>query len=280
MIKGARPVVDQEIKTHYNNFVYSPATLEQYSTAWNHWLTKSQNKSLGGIETFTQAEYVCGTSQAFDHFCLRNHSRRLICFAGEFQYHACLGKFLNFSIIKTYKEILPGDALVISLPFSDYGYTHPEFNLILQKCNELSIPVCLDLAYWGIAKNINLDLNLYPCIVDIACSLSKPFYVLENHRVGIRFSRQYHNDGVNMLNEVNMQNLFSMRLGIYFMQNFSADWAWTKYNNQYLEVCDYHGVDTTDTVIFALSSDNRYKEFNRGIPKNYRLCISKFLSDC
>ena len=47
---------------------------------------------------------------------------------------------------------------------------------------------------------------MYPCITDVTCSLSKPFFTLENHRVGIRWTRDYVDDGVSMLNEVSMQN--------------------------------------------------------------------------
>ena len=98
------------------------------------------------------------------------------------------------------------------------------------------IPVCLDLAYWGIAKNILIDLNQFPAIKEVTCSLSKPFYTLENHRVGVRFTKDYVDDGVSMLNEVKMQNNYSMALGVKYMKNFSPDYNWKKFKDAYEDV--------------------------------------------
>ena len=72
----------------------------------------------------------------------------------------------------------------------------------------------------GYCKNIHIDLNQFPAIKEVTCSLSKPFYTLENHRVGVRFTKDYVDDGVSMLNEVKMQNNYSMALGVKYMKNF------------------------------------------------------------
>jgi hypothetical protein len=158
------------------------------------------------------------------------------------------------------------------------GKEYPDIDKILTRCSELGVPVCLDLAYWGIAKNVNLDLALYPCIEQVTASLSKPFFALENHRVGIRFSKCYLNDGVNMQNEVNMQNFFSMSLGSHFMQKFSSDWNWTKYSPIYLEICQTLNLESTNTVIFGIDRQRRWPEYNRGTPGMSRVCISELLT--
>jgi hypothetical protein len=154
---------------------------------------------------------------------------------------------------------------------------HPEFNDILNICAINDIPVCVDLAYWGISKNIHLDLS-YPAIQEITCSLSKSFYALENHRVGIRFTTTYADDGISMLNEVNMQNNHSMSLGVHFMKSFSPDWNWETYQDKYEHVCEERNLVYTDTVIFGLGGEE-YQQFNRGVPGNNRVCISEYLGD-
>ena len=149
------------------------------------------------------------------------------------------------------------------------------FKSILNQCNQLGVPVCLDLAYWGIAKNVHINLDEYPCITEITASLSKPFYVLENHRVGVRFSRNYQNDGISMINEVKMQNTYSMSLGLHFMKNFSADYLWNKLDDQYQIICLQNNLTPTDTLIFGLGNQKQHREFNRGIDNNFRVCISE-----
>ena len=144
-------------------------------------------------------------------------------------------------------------------------------------CKVHDIPVCLDLAYWGISKNVHINLDDHPAIQEVTCSLSKPFYTLENHRVGIRFTRQYVDDGVSMLNEVKMANNHSMALGIEYMRNFSPDYNWQKFNSRYQDICQEQDLVWTDTVIFGLGDDIRHAEFNRGVSGNYRVCVSEWL---
>ena len=146
-------------------------------------------------------------------------------------------------------------------------------------CMDFDIPVCLDLAYWGISKNVHIDLDMYTCIKEVTCSLSKPFFTLENHRVGIRFTRDYVDDGITMLNDVNMQNKYSMSLAKHYMEHYTPDWNWETYANKYQEVCHNLDLVWTDTIIFGLGDEERHKEFSRGVNGNYRVCISNHLGD-
>ena len=274
-MRGARPIVDPVVEKIYKNFSYHDVELKDYATIWKEWLTKSTTKTLKGIDRFSNSDFTNGTSQTFDNFILKHSSKRtIVVLPGEFQYHKCTGR--HQSII-TSEAITKNQALIISIPFSDYGTTHPNFHQLLEKCNQLNNPVCLDMAYWGIAKNINLDLAKYPCITEITCSLSKPFYSLENHRVGIRFTSSYENDGISMINEVEIQNKYSMSLGYYFMKKLSCDFMWDTYEKKYHEVCSNLNLKETDTVIFGLG-DESYSKYNRGIPNNNRVCISEKLN--
>lgn len=278
--KGARPIESKEVLDHYHLYVYQKPSLLGYAECWKSWLTDSNSKVLIGLGNFPHIDFSLGTSQTFDHFVIRHCLHRTIAtFVGDFQYHACISKKINFKSLKSADDLTTNQALIISLPFSDLGKTHPEFNQILNICNNLDIPVCVDLAYWGIVKNINFDLDAYPCIKELTASLSKSFYTLENHRVGVRFSRDYLNDGISMLNEVQMQNFYSMGLGIHYMNQFSCDWNWVNYQTRYQEICSEHNLSPTDTIIFGTNSSDKYKDFNRGIPGNNRICISPLLKD-
>lgn len=285
-VRGARPIVNSEITEFHNNLqINSYPTLEEYTNVWREWINYSKNKSLLGLDKFSFADYTQGTSQTFDQFILRHSKdREIIVLNGDFQYHACLGKHVEFKYVD-YPHHLEGilrgpglHALLISAPFSDFGVIHPDFENIMQICDVHDIPVCLDLAYWGIAKNVHINLNKFPAIKEVTCSLSKPFYTLENHRVGVRFTKDYVDDGVSMLNEVKMANNYSMALGIEYMKNFSPDYNWEKFKSAYEDVCHENDLVWTDTVIFGLGDDVRHAEFNRGVTGNYRVCISEWLA--
>lgn len=284
-VRGARPIVNSEVTDFHNNLkIDSFPTLEEYTNVWREWINYSNSKSLSGLNDFTFADYTQGTSQTFDQFILKHSKdRQIICLSGDFQYHACLGKHVNFKYIDyphSLEDQLDGiglHALIISAPFSDFGTIHPDFEHLMQVCKVHDIPVCLDLAYWGIAKHVHIDLKQFPAIKEVTCSLSKPFHTLENHRVGVRFTRDYVDDGISMLNEVKMANNYSMALGIEYMKNFSPDYNWQKFRSAYEDVCLEHDLVYTDTVIFGLGDDIRHAEFNRGITGNYRVCVSGWL---
>ena len=286
-VRGARPVRNKEIfDFHQNLNNLKTPSLEEYSYIWKEWINYSDTKSLKGLDNFKHADYTQGTSQTFDNFILKHSfNRQIIVLQGDFQYHACLGKHVDFKYINFphhLESVLQGPdlhALIISAPFSDFGCIHPEFEYIMNVCEQYNIPVCLDLAYWGIAKNVHINLDKYPAIHEVTCSLSKPFYTLENHRIGVRFTKEYCDDGISMLNEVKMANNYSMALGVEYMKNFSPDYNWNKYRSQYEDVCHNNDLVWTDTVIFGLGDEVRHKEFNRGVSGNYRVCISEYLGD-
>jgi hypothetical protein len=277
LIKGARPVKLSKVFDHYQTHKFKPIELCDYTELWRAWLTSDRSKTIAGLDQFKHADYTCGTSQAFDHFVIKHAQREIAVLRGDFQYHACVARPNQFAYID--HTVHAGQALIISLPFSDFGFEHPQFKSILNQCNQLAVPVCLDLAYWGIAKNTHIDLDQYPCITEITSSLSKSFYTLENHRVGVRFTREYQNDGISMINEVKMQNTFSMSLGMHFMEKYSADWAWQELCQQYETICLQNNLRTTDTVIFALGDQERHSNFSRGIENNFRVCISELFQN-
>lgn len=276
--RGARPIQSQEILAHYHRFQFSPVSLELYTHSWRNWLSNSRLNTLSGLEEFQHADFTHGTSQVFDHFWLKHRHRRAVIFRGEFQYHACVNRFHDFCWLDTADDLGAGDALIISLPFSDYGKQHPDWSRILHRCDTMAIPVCIDLAYWGIAHDITLDLADHVCIEQVTCSLSKPFWTLEHHRVGVRFSRHYSDDGISMINEVNTQNFHSMSLGHHFMLAFDCDWVYNRFRPAQIAVCDKFGLQASDTVIFG-HGGVEYCDHNRGIAGNNRVCISEFLHD-
>jgi len=280
LTKSPRPIASRIIDQHYGLHRFQHTTLDVYTSLWRSWMSTSQHKSIEGLDRFAHADFVQGTTQTFDQFVLRHaKTRTIVCFAGDFQYHACVAKHCDFAKLLHHQDLAAGQALIISLPFSALARQHPDFETILDRCDELEIPVCLDLAYWGIAKNVSVDLDAHPCVSEITCSLSKPFFTLQNHRIGVRFSRQYLDDGISMLNEVGVQNHHSMSLGMHYMQQFSCDWNWQQYQEKYSRVCHDLDLDTTDTVIFGTSHDPKYQEFNRGIQGHNRIGISLLLQD-
>jgi hypothetical protein len=277
--KASRPIALYTVKLHYESikFIQSDVTFNQYADCWRAWLENCELKTLTGLDGFAHQDFTQGTSQAFDMFVLRHIAHRtIVTVRGDFQYHKCLGKYGNFITVDSELSLNQDMAVIISYPFSGTGDAYI-VKRVLAKCNELKIPVLLDLAYWGISKNLDINLNDYPCITEVASSLSKPFFNLETHRVGIRFSREYLDDGVSMQNEVGMQNKLSMSLGVSYMNKFDADWSWNTLGSRYSKLCHDNNLTGTDCIIFAHGGE-AYADHNRG-PGVNRVCVSGLLAD-
>lgn len=284
--RGARPIQDRQVIDHYHKSLVdlSDVSLDEYTETWREWISYSEFNSVCGLDGFAHAHYSQGTTQTFDHFVIRNRERVMCTLPGEFQYHNCISKRnTNHRVIDIMGygfDMLESDcALLISYPFSDFGSTHPRMCDLLDYCDVHGIPVCLDMAYYPIARNLEIDFNEWQCIEDVAFSLSKAFALLDQHRAGVRFSRKYHNDGVCMINESRLYDSTSMQLGAEFMRSFSPDYAWKTYGYEYERICYANSLMPTDTVIFGLGDGHRHADNNRGVPGNYRVCISEQLEN-
>lgn len=191
-------------------------------------------------------------------------------------YHAaCFKKKVDWGYLND-TEITENDAIIMSVPFSDYGKQHPTLSGILTTCDAMNVPVLLDFAHLPCTKNINVDLS-HKCIDMITFSLSKAFHGAENLRLGIRFEKEDTDDSLDILNSVNMINSMSLGIGIEYMNMFTLDHNWYKYGKTYYKVCRENNLEPTDCIMFGIGGD-RWKDYNRGNDTN-RVCVSELIRD-
>jgi len=255
-----------------NNKSIAEDFLHQYKS----WIVDSKLNNLNGLEKFNVLAYSNGTTDGFDHFMLENHSRRFRCFKGEYMYHLASWRN-NFPDWRNIEDepLAKGDAVIISMPFSDTGNIHPLTLEVLSKCDALHIPVLIDSAYYGVSGNLDFDYDR-ECITDVTFSLSKTFSVA-NLRIGMRLRKIDNDDGL----LVNMKNNYTNRLGAgiasKLLSKYNADYNYSTYRKKQLDFCDILKVQPSEnTVIFGLSKDG-YKEYNRGGSSN-RICFSRYLN--
>ena len=83
---------------------------------------------------------VSGTAQAFDHWYWRHKNRTFRFYKGEFMYHGAVLKHGGLWSYIEDRKLQSNDAVIISVPFSDYGSQHPNLDYILNQCTALGIP--------------------------------------------------------------------------------------------------------------------------------------------
>lgn len=278
-LRGAKPIPNQTIKDDIVNFkdinIYDDTLLDSFKENFISWIANSKNNKLFGLNNFNHIDFVHGTIQAFDSFYLKYADKRFRIFKGEFFYHqCCLKNSLRWEYTDG-SDLVDDDAVIISVPFSDYGKMHPILTeTFLNECDEKNIPILLDFAYYPMAKNINIDLS-HSSIEMLTFSLSKAFYGMEFARVGFRLMKTHFDDGIKAFNEQQMVNRYGIAIGNHLIQNYSVDYNWEKFGEKYKTICKSMNLEETDCIMFGIGGDE-YEELNRGSEKN-RVCISDLL---
>lgn len=282
---GAYSIHDREQVEHLESLIdsYIPYkinlnyTKHEFFDTYLDWMPSTHN--LVGIEKYTECCYTNGTSESFINFYLRYKGiKRLRLAKGDYFYHKMTQRLYfqepdNFAWLHE-EDLSKGDMLVISCPFSDSGDLYSDLENILITCDNLNIPVLLDLAYINIAKNLSINLN-HKCIEYVVSSLSKAL-PLENFRVGIRLQKEKFEDPLYVINEddYNYLNTMSMWLGAKMMQEFPANYIINKYEQAQQYWCDKLDLKPSKCVIFGIDTKNKYPEYSRGLKTN-RLCFSR-----
>ena len=231
-------------------------------------------------ELLTEACFTQGTTESFAQFYIRYKDYRLRIAKGEYFYHQMMKSLRyegNFAWLED-EPIQSGDVVLISLPFADTGDYYIGIDNILDQCDQLGVPVMLDLAYVNltIGKYLNYKIDFArPCIEYVVSSLSKVFPV-ENMRIGIRLQKTKAEDQLYVINEENYNyiNLLSAYVGTAMMEEFPADWVVNKYRSKQLEMCEKLGLGLSPCVPFGIDFADRYPQYNRGRDSN-RLCFSR-----
>ena len=282
--RGGRAIPDLQVKSFWKNIdadelsnviTNNTNTAETFVDTFNEWIRGSKLNNIKGLLNYKT--FIAGTSQAFDTFWMRHHDKRFRCFQGEFFYHkANWKKFHKWEYIDN-RDIAWGDAVVISYPFSDYCKEHSEMKNILDRCEKSKVPVLIDCAYYVIAKDLDFDFSNYSCVEDIVFSLSKGFYQANKLRAGIRYSRYFRDDNIDMYNEWEQLNHVGAYLGTKLLNEFPPDYAVNLFKDRQLKYCEEHNLKPADCVSFAFG-DIKYNDLNRGTDVN-RLCIADQIGD-
>lgn len=268
---GAWSIHDTESVGHLNNIDHTIGDREQFLHDYKKWI--SNGKHFKGLEDFEHLDFSAGTSETFGQFYYQHINKRLRLLKGEFFYHWLMGRNYFKSCVEIGADDLKsGDVVVMSCPFAGTGNIPENFYMILEQCENLQIPVMLDLAYINISKIKDLDLS-FKCIHTLTTSLSKVFPV-ENHRIGIRMRRKFFDDSLYAYNNGNYVNLFSVNIGHQMIKKFDNNWLCKKYQDLQIDSCASLQLIPSDCVIFGLDKSGKYSEYNRGIDTN-RLCFSR-----
>jgi hypothetical protein len=278
LMRGAVPIIDLEVLRFIQDLPFRSFFCDtndksmdtgiqaEYLDAIPRWIASSELNTVHGLARFPIKRLTSGNTQAFDDFYIRHHDRKFKFLRGEYPY---LSKYVRAWDFVEDADLTRKDALVMSAPFSATGNMHPRFYETLERAQNLDIPVLIDCAFFGITRNLELDLN-YRCIQSVCFSLSKAFGA-GCFRSGIEFTKQ--NGGPAAIqNEWIYVQLLSAKIGMEVARAFSPDYIPSKYRAWQMEICGEYGLTPSDTAVFGLG-DEGFKYFDVDGVAN-RVCIT------
>jgi hypothetical protein len=279
LFQGSRAVKDPAIVEIINNIfdqqthpsvLLHRSNLDNFKKIIPKWISQHTNSQLQGLNNY-KIDFSNGTTQSFDSFYYRHRQRRMRCFVGEYFYHLKTwdNNNTNWSFVNEQAQLQYGDALVISLPFCDTGTTLLGFDQLLDLCDSLNIPVLVDCCYYPISGNIHADLR-HDCIDTVAFSLSKAFPIA-NLRIGVRFTKSSIVDGQTLHDSIGYNNTLSAYVGLKLIENFSSDYIYKTYKIKQQTVCDFFGLEASDSVLFAVGDQNWNQYSRANLLNTYQL---------
>jgi hypothetical protein len=258
-----------------NHAMQDSTVVEQFCNAYRSWINSTRINTVTGLDDFPVMAYSQGTSESFDKFYMKHHTRRFRCFRGEYLYHKLAWqRSFDWAEIDNVSELASNDAVVVSVPFADTGNVPRELTTeFLDRCKQLGVPVLVDCAFFGICGNIDFDFS-HPAITEICFSLSKTFPV-NLLRIGIRFSKEDDNDSLLVYHRSQYVNRLGAAVGLALIQNQSPDSTYIKWRLQQIKFCSEMQLEASDTVIFGIDRNHRYDQYNRGSVDTNRICFSR-----
>lgn len=283
-LRNSRPIPNRDVYEFVtteikNTNLYDLDKIPEFCENYSNWIQSTKLNNLIGLDNFNSKQYVHGTSQSFDFFYLSHPRKRMRCFKGDFAYHRLSWRD-NFDWLYLEDDIIrEGDAVIMSVPFSDSGDIHPQTDFILNICDELDVPVFIDCAYMIIARDIDFDFNR-ECIQGVSFSMSKGFYGAEKLRIGLRLTRDYQDDPVEVFNSMQMLNTVGVHVGQKIIDNYSVDYNTETYRDKQEELCNQLKIGYSKCVLFGITDKNhpQFKDFDRGTDYR-RVCLSSLMGD-
>ena len=283
-ISGSVPIPSKRVYNFWKNMdtnivqdVFNYNVVDEYINDYANWIKADKLNKLSGLESFPWHSYSSGTTESFTNFTSRYGKRCFRFFKGEFMFQKLNARNNNYMWMHLDEgPVYDNDAVIISLPFADFGSVHPRLNAVLEQCSEKGVPVLIDCAYMCIAKNIEFDFN-QPCIDTVAFSLSKAFWGIDKLRLGIRFQREDRDDNLDIYNKWKTLPLHSIAIGKKFLQEFKTNWLWNEYGEKYQQICDANNLTPTNSILHAIGGEE-YNDWNRGTATN-RVCVSNAIGD-
>jgi hypothetical protein len=292
--RGTGPIPDRQVlsvvqstgmKEVLEHGDWNPHLRDEFLATYVDWLRSCKATPVVGLDQFSERYFVNGVTQTYDIFFYEHKARRFRTLKGEYPYVRL--SVDNWAHLED-DELRKDDALALSYPFYADGGVPRNYRQLLDRCQELGVPVLIDAAYFGTCYGVAFDYS-HPAIEMVSFSLSKPFCA-QSFRIGILFAKRK----LGYLEEIQVEARYYNRVGAYMglklMREFPPDFMPDKYRDAHHRICRELGVMPTHCLMLAniadddrrfdqILEDRRFEPLVLPEGARRRVCVSAYLRD-
>lgn len=219
----------------------------------DYMLSSTLNR-LPGLDRLPIRDVTIGCNHFIDSLIIKHGLPNLQILEHDYKYYRRLDPNLEFARVGGLRHSVP---LLVAAPFPGCLDLHWNWNALLEECDQKHIPVHVDGAWLGLARDIEIDLGR-GCIQSLGLSLSKGLGLSWN-RIGVRWSKNSDDtDSITIMNRFNMIPETLLRVGITALETVPIDYLWNKYHDRYFEICQALRLRPTKIVNAAMSIDRKH----------------------
>lgn len=247
------PLSDKHIESLIQDVLFgkmdndiSDNVYSDFKTTAHNYFNSSILNDLKGLDNFNRIDIINGCTQYIDNLYMQGPVQTV---TGDYRYHSRL----NLGYIKDVGSLIPDIPLIIAMPFPRTGNMHDNMQELLDECKKKNIDVHVDGAWVSCCRDIVFDYN-HSAIKSVAISLSKGLGLGWN-RVGLRYTREFKQDSITIMNDYRMNLRATVKIGLHFLHNLPVDYLWNKYGESYYKVCKDFDLTPTKSIYLALRNN-------------------------
>jgi len=248
-VERPRPLSDRRIESSIQTILHggwdkdiTDQVYFDFKQECQSWIFGSKLNNLQGIDSFARTDIIMGCTQFIDTVYMKGPVQTLW---GDYRYHERLG----YSFFRDVGALIPDIPLIIAMPFPQIGAPHLDMEEILNECASKNIDIHIDGAWVTCCRDINFNFD-HPQIKSVGISLSKGLGLGWN-RIGLRWSKSFKSDAINIMNDFNMNCRALAKIGLHFLKEFPSDYLWNTHGERYYKVCNDFNLTPTKSIYLA-----------------------------
>jgi hypothetical protein len=223
---------------------------EDFKNRFQKSLENKDLNSINGLENARRIDICLGCTQYIDALYMRYGPSGVQVLEREYTYHSRLNPNLEYRTLDT---LVPYKPLILSQPFFN-GRTHYQMGEILDQCLKFNIPVHIDGAWITATKNIEIDFN-HMAIHSFAASMSKGYGLSGWNRIGVRWTKEYAEDAITIMNDYVQIPAHAVIIGLKFLDLVPPNYLWKKHGTNHEKICKDFDLQPTDSIHLAMKGN-------------------------